>query len=747
MGTPRTNLKKPLLVGLDHFESRPGGLGRAFDSICQQFKNDGQIFYRMEIGLPFLGNVISPVAPILLRIFWLLRSAIKVRRETSFIYSHFALHGFVTSLVVNAPIISFFHGPWAQENLISAGRKSKWFQLQRIIEKWVYEKSQYIHCASENFKNILIAEFAIEERKIIVVPLGVNLDRFIVREKSVARKMLGLTESDLIFVSVRRLTNRMGIEDLIEGFSSFISESSKGTLFIIGQGPQQDEYKRKIQSLEISNRVKIVGSIPDSELPLWYAAADASIIPSRNLEGFGLVALESLACGTPVLASRCGGLEEIIENWNKNFLFDPYHPEQISTKLLSFARGELSEPSANCRNYAASYNWSRSFALIKSNLEKKKILFLTSEDLISGAELSLHDLVVNLSDRIDSEVLIGGAGPLYEKFQESNITIQISPELSLNFSRYSTKFHLIRTLLQVPRASYSIFRKIKESDANFIFINTFKTLLVSSLGIFFTKKKVIFWAHDSFDLKSRTEVGKWLFYAIFFKFSKIEVVCNSRYTSQSLIKNLGVSTAFILYPPIMIPTIKRTDASNDSIRIGICGRIAEWKGQLFAIQALEHLLTTSEHLVLEILGSPLFGDDEYFQKIKDFIVEKDLSKKVILSPFQDAPENIVVSWDFAIHSSIFPEPFGRTIVESLMVGVPMVVPDTGGPSEIVINGENGLTYKLGDSQDLYLKVSQLLENSCLLSELQLNSSKIQKKFDFRKQIESFESWLESVSKC
>ena len=735
------NIKQPLLVGLDHFESRPGGLGRAFDSICQQFKNDGQPFNRIEIGLPFLGTVINPFDPTLHRIFWLLKSALKVRRDTSVIYSHFALHGLIISLVVHAPVISFFHGPWAQESLISSGSKLKWFKLQRFIEKLVYSKSRYIHCASESFKEILISEFEIEERKIVVVPLGVDLDRFVVREKKIARGMLGLAESDLIFVSVRRLTNRMGVADLIEGFSNFFSESSKGKLFIIGQGAQKDDYERQIESLGLSNCVKILGAISDSELPLWYAAADASVVPSRDLEGFGLVALESLACGTPVLASRCGGLEEIIETWNNDFLFDPSHPEQISTKLLAFSRGKLSESSGNCREYASSYTWGRSFASIKSSLEKTRILFLSSEDLISGAELSLFELAKNLSGRIDSEVLIGGVGPLYEKFQKLDIPSEMFPKLSLDFTRHSTKFHLIKTLLKVPAASYSVFRKIRSSDADVVFINTFKTLLISSLGVIFTEKRVIFWAHDSFDFKSRSQLGKRIFYWSIFKFSNIEIVCNSRFTARTLLENIGVSSAFVLYPIIRNPSVNHSGAPHDSIRIGICGRIAEWKGQLFAIQALEHLLSTSDHIVLEILGSPLFGDDEYFERIKNFIVDRDLSKKVILLPFQESPENIVASWDFAIHSSILPEPFGRTVVESLMVGVPVIVPDTGGPSEIVSDGENGLTYKIADSQDLYLKVCQLVENPLLVNELQLNSKTIYSSFNSKMQVESFESWL------
>ena len=386
-----SSAKYPLLLGLDHFASRPGGLGRAFDAICKEFEANGQKFNRLEIGLPFYSSNVNPENSVFLRVNWLLRGALKIRNQTNIVYSHFAFHAFIVSFVVNAPIVSFFHGPWARESLISSGKRSMRFELQKFVEKKVYNKSRLIHCASESFKNLLITEYNIDRRKILVIPLGVDLDRFQNNQKDFARKKLGIGASELIFVSVRRLTNRMGIDDLIHGFSKFCTHSPKGSLYIIGRGPQQNSYEKLIQSLGIENRIHLLGEISDSDLPLWYAASNSSIVPSQSLEGFGLVALESLSCGTPVLASRCGGLEEIVESWNKNFLFDPYRPDQIASKLLEFASGKVSETPENCRNFANNYTWFRSFKLIQASLESQKIIFLSSEDMMSGAEISLFE--------------------------------------------------------------------------------------------------------------------------------------------------------------------------------------------------------------------------------------------------------------------------------------------------------------------------------------------------------------------
>lgn len=733
--------KYPLLLGLDHFASRPGGLGRAFESICKEFEASGQKFSRLEIGLPFYGTNVKPENSVFLRIKWLLRSALKIRNETNIVYSHFALHAFIVSFIVKAPIVSFFHGPWASESLISSGKRSIRFELQKFVEKKVYNKSRFIHCASESFKNLLITEYNIDKSKISVIPLGVDLDRFQNNQKDLARKTLGMGVSELIFVSVRRLTNRMGIDDLIHGFSKFCAQSPIGSLYIIGRGPQQNSYEKLIQSLGIENRIHLLGEISDTELPLWYAASDSSIVPSQNLEGFGLVALESLACGTPVLASRCGGLEEIVESWNPNFLFDPYRPDQIASKLLEFASGEISETPDNCRNFAKSYTWFRSFELIKASLERQKIIFLTSEHILSGAEKSLFELVTGLSDNYHPEVLIGGKGPLYNEFIQSHVSIRLVPDLFLKFSRNGKKNEFIKAFIKLPNAMFAVFQEIRKSNSGIVFINTFKSLLVSFPGILLTNKKAIYWAHDSFEFDSKKQFGKRSFYKFIFLVSNINVICNSKYTSLSLEKNFGITSDYIMYPIVRVSSTQQKNSSDTLIKLGICGRIAEWKGQLFALKALAPLLSNSNNLVLEVLGSPLFGDEMYFQQVKDFIEENNISEKVILHPFCAEPEKIMATWDLSIHSSILPEPFGRTIVESLMVGVPVIVPNVGGPLEIVSERINGLTYKIGDGDDLLNKVNEFLGNAELRKELVSNTSKIFAMFNPQLQVAAFEEWL------
>jgi glycosyltransferase involved in cell wall biosynthesis len=119
-----------------------------------------------------------------------------------------------------------------------------------------------------------------------------------------------------------------------------------------GTSPLRDELDIKVRDYHLSDQVGFTGFIPETDLPLAYRAADLSILPSQTLEGFGMTALESLVCGTPVLVTPVGGLPELV-------LTDST-AGTLAKSLDQFLRGGLALPSAaDCRRYVEA-NFSRS---------------------------------------------------------------------------------------------------------------------------------------------------------------------------------------------------------------------------------------------------------------------------------------------------------------------------------------------------------------------------------------------------
>ena len=158
----------------------------------------------------------------------------------------------------------------------------------------------------------------------------------------------------------RRLVHRMGIDRLLQAVATIKSKIPDVWLAVAGKGSLQTSLEQQARELDISNCVKFLGYIPDEQLPVAYQAADLTVIPSQALEGFGLVLLESLACGTPVLCTPVGGMPEVLESFSPELITESTEAEAIALKLESLLKGELSMPSRTaCCEYAASnFNWS-----------------------------------------------------------------------------------------------------------------------------------------------------------------------------------------------------------------------------------------------------------------------------------------------------------------------------------------------------------------------------------------------------
>ncbi len=211
---------------------------------------------------------------------------------------------------------------------------------------------------SSAFRNILTDEYGIDPQRVAVIPGGVDLERFRPSSPIEARSKMGWPSDKRIIFCIRRLVNRMGLEHLLDAFA-LISASHPDTLLIIaGKGPLSEELQKYSVKLGLENRVKFAGYIADEELPVAYAAAEFSIVPSQALEGFGLITVESLACGTPVLVTPVGGLPETVRNLDASLILEGCTTEAIAAGLV---RG-LSQPLPSrdeCRRHAEqNFSWS-----------------------------------------------------------------------------------------------------------------------------------------------------------------------------------------------------------------------------------------------------------------------------------------------------------------------------------------------------------------------------------------------------
>jgi D-inositol-3-phosphate glycosyltransferase len=257
------------------------------------------------------------------------------------IHSHYWLSGHLGHRAQhywNIPHIMMFHTLGAVKNRTGVGEAES--ELRISTEKSLAKGCHRILAPTEGEKNDLIRYYLAAADRIGVVPCGVNLDLFNPMDKTVARRRLGLDPAGDVILYVGRFDPLKGIDRLFSAMTHLRHRKNLTLVVVGGDGDQSPEFQRlrRITSdLKINETVNFVGRVQQERLPPYYCAADILVVPSYY-ESFGLVGLESLACGTPVVSTKVGVLEDILNQNNIGHLVENNNPRSLANgieKILS----------------------------------------------------------------------------------------------------------------------------------------------------------------------------------------------------------------------------------------------------------------------------------------------------------------------------------------------------------------------------------------------------------------------------
>lgn len=204
--------------------------------------------------------------------------------------------------------------------------------------------------------------YGTENSRFTIVPAGVDTRRFSPPhvDISAVRQKLGLPEKRFILFTLRNLHPRMGVDVLVKAMPEVLASYPETSLFIGGSGILLESLQQTISALDLQQTVQLLGHISEADLPAYYQAADLFMLPTQAMEGFGMVTLEALACGTPVLGTPVGATPEILAPLGAEFLTEGCDAHTLRDGILRM-RAELSQRSdirPQCRNLVETrYTW------------------------------------------------------------------------------------------------------------------------------------------------------------------------------------------------------------------------------------------------------------------------------------------------------------------------------------------------------------------------------------------------------
>jgi D-inositol-3-phosphate glycosyltransferase len=251
------------------------------------------------------------------------------------LHSHYWLSGWAALRLQErwgVPHVTMFHTLGEVKNRARVTEHEAPLRIR--VERRLAQEADRIVCASEHEKHLLTRLYDAGPGRVAVVPCGVDLDLFRPQDKGAARQALGLSDERIILF-VGRIEPLKGIDILINAVAQ-LEEGADFHVLIVGGDKRSQRQVSHLQELAsglgIGERVCFLGAVDHEKLPLYYNAADVCVVPSYY-ESFGLVALEAMACGTPVVASRVGGLTGTVKDGETGYLISWRCPEPFAERL------------------------------------------------------------------------------------------------------------------------------------------------------------------------------------------------------------------------------------------------------------------------------------------------------------------------------------------------------------------------------------------------------------------------------
>ena len=728
---------RPLLIGLGW--DRPGGLTRYLRDLRDTLEGAGLDTRTLVMGpatdVPGSVTVVADEGDSLLRrLLGYSRAARAERaRQHGVVDVHFALFAYWPvrwGALRSLPLVVHFHGPWAGESSSSAKRLDLAVLVKRQLERSLYGRAHQLVVLSQAFKQLLVHDYAVAPWRVRVIRPGVDLVRFS-PGRVAARTRLGHGDRQVVFTA-RRLVERMGLSVLLQAWAQLEHHADR-MLLIAGEGPLRASLEQQASALGVASSVRLLGQISDDDLVEHYRAADLCVLPSLSLEGFGLAAVEALACGTPVVTTDVGGLPEVVSGLDGSLVVPADNPSALAARMTAALAGDV--PSAErCRGHAETFTWAsasegnqQAYSAAAAEAARRadgarrvRVVYLDHCAELSGAEIALARLIPSLPD-VEAHVVLAEDGPLVAllRAQDVSVDVRTMSPAARTVRRAAVRPGRLPVLAALHTATYvlRLAWHLRRLRPDLLHTNSLKAGLYGALAGRLAGVPVVWHVRDRIAEDYLPGPAVRLVRAAI-RLLPAAVLANSQATMDTLGPSTGsaVSRTVVGDPYRPLARTAPADRPDGTLVIGMVGRLAPWKGQHVLLQALARLGSLPPTRAV-LIGSALFGEVDYEAYLRRLIDDLDLSGRVELGGFHPDISTALAGFDVLVHASVTPEPFGQVVVEGLAAGLPVVASAAGGPAEIIRDGVDGLLYPPGDVDALASVIERLVQDPALRARL------------------------------
>lgn len=311
-------------------------------NINDYLKNNGYIIEKSVIK----GKGKGSFDKIIKYLIFFLTTIVRYHKKYDLVYLHYISHSYIPLLLIQPIfkkklVVHIHGGDILQEKNVN----NIFFALKSFIAKKAIKNSYKIMVPSNYYKNVIINQFDVNSDKIFVYASGgVDLKEFYYKPVK--------NEEKFILGFVGRLDEGKGLEYLIESAYELEKYIPNLSIRVAGVGEKEKKYFKMVKDKNLENTIKFEGSVAHNKLVHFYNGLDLFIFPTeRKSESLGLVGLEAMACGVPVIGSKIGGLEDYLEDKKNGLFFQVGNTKELTQKIFEFYKMS-DEDKVKFRNYA-----------------------------------------------------------------------------------------------------------------------------------------------------------------------------------------------------------------------------------------------------------------------------------------------------------------------------------------------------------------------------------------------------------